>query len=156
MGGNQAIEGAAVLVNMLSETSIFQQSPSPSPRSGDDDHPVLMIPRDTLQTALARYTADRQPRAREIARRAGIVCRAQLCHGGPAAAVLQELPGLRDGDWLFRGFAGFADAPVLEMLEVTRRGRFYDWAIGDFRKKLAARQGGAGGGDNAALFDIAT
>ncbi|OBT61012.1 hypothetical protein VE03_09740 [Pseudogymnoascus sp. 23342-1-I1] len=122
IGGNQAIEGAAVLVNMLSETSIFQQSPSPSPSSpspsppsGDNNHPVFMIP-------------PRHPPSG-----------AGALHGGAAAAG--------------------AGAPVLKMLEVTRRGRFYDWAIGDFRKKLAARQdgaGGAGGGDNAALFDIAT
>ena len=96
MGGNRAIEGAAVPVNILSETSIFQQSPSPSPSSslpsGDNDHTVLMIPRDTLQTALARNTAERQPRVREVAWRAGIMCRAQLCHGGPAAAVRRSCP----------------------------------------------------------------
>ncbi|KAB8068834.1 FAD/NAD(P)-binding domain-containing protein [Aspergillus leporis] len=137
MGANQAIESSAVLVNEIGR--ILQDSSDTA------------SPRETLQTALRHYTVTRQPRTREISERAGIVCRAQLCHGGPAATVLQELPSLSDSDWLFRGFMGFSDAPVLEAIDLTARGQFYDRAIQGFWKRLKARQNE----DNAALFDIA-
>jgi hypothetical protein len=46
---------------------------------------------------------------------------------------------------------GFSDAPVLEAIDLTARGQFYDRAIQGFWKRLKARQNE----DNAALFDIA-
>ncbi len=99
MGANQAIEGAATLANELGPVLL-------------GSHPSSQHRAEELRLSLSRYTSKRQPRSEQIFQRAGIVCRAQLCHGSPAAAVLKELPTLTDGDWLFRGFMSFAGAPA--------------------------------------------
>ncbi|WEW61962.1 hypothetical protein PRK78_007462 [Emydomyces testavorans] len=92
VGANQAIESSAPLVNELEK--VVRISPEGP------------LPRNALTAALSRYSEQRQKRTREIMQRAGMVCRVQVCHGGPAAAILEELPTLTDGDWLFRGFMG--------------------------------------------------
>lgn len=101
---------------------------------------ITASPCEPMQAALHRYTVARQVRTREISERAGIVCRAQLCYSGPAAAILKRLPSLSDSDWLFQGFLGFSDAPVLEAVEQTPKGQFYNLAVQSFKEGLKARQ----------------
>ncbi|KAM0545989.1 hypothetical protein ACHAPJ_011101 [Fusarium lateritium] len=141
MGANQAMESAVALVNELREALV-----SPSSTTWD---------RDALVAALAQYTERRKSRTTQVKQKAGTVCRAQLCHSGPAEAILKELPTLTDGDWLFRGFMGFADAPVLDDIPLTIRGLKYQEAVDAIRNKAIARQKGEFKATNSALFGLA-
>ncbi|CAI7641997.1 unnamed protein product [Penicillium viridicatum] len=140
MGANQAIESSATLLNELQGT--FFKS--------DDG----FLPQGLLTAALERYTANRKPRAGGIARKAGIICRAQLLHDGPAAAVRDELPCLTDGDWLFRGFMGLADSPVIAVLPLSSRGKFFGKAVEQFWNRVRARQNSGLNMTNSDLFGI--
>ncbi|KAI1074322.1 FAD-dependent monooxygenase [Whalleya microplaca] len=128
MGANQAIESSATLVNEICK--VFGAS---------TDGRILAA---ALGSALARYQELREPRASEAQKRAGILCRAQLCHTGQAETMLEELPILSDGDWLFRAFMGFSEASMIESIPSTERARFYDTAVKEFLKKTKARQAG--------------
>ncbi|KAM3547598.1 hypothetical protein MY1884_009509 [Beauveria asiatica] len=140
MGANQAIESAATLLNQL--RGLFS---SVDYTSSEQSH---------LSAALERYTEIRKPRATEIAQRAGMVCRAQLLHSGPAAAIRDELPTLNDGDWLFRGFMGMSDSPVIDTLPLSSRGNMFGEAMEKFWERVQARQGSNSKMSNMALFDL--
>ncbi|OAA50981.1 FAD-dependent monooxygenase [Beauveria brongniartii RCEF 3172] len=140
MGANQAIESAATLLNQL--RGLFSRVNYTSP---EQSH---------LSAALERYTEIRKPRATEIAQRAGMVCRAQLLHSGPAAAIRDELPTLNDGDWLFRGFMGMSDSPVIDTLPLSWRGKMFGEAMEKFWERVRARQGSNSKTSNMALFDL--
>jgi len=140
MGPNQAIESSATLLNELGD--IFRKKDCGSPQ------PQL------LSAALKRYAEIRKGRASEIVRRAGTVCRAQLLHSGPAAAVREELPTLNDGDWLFRGFMGLSESPVLHALPLSPRGKFYGEALEKFWKRVQTRQASGFKSSNLELFDL--
>jgi FAD dependent monooxygenase len=140
MGANQAMESAVVLVNEL--RGVLASS------SDNSFH------YDILRAALARYTEQRKGRTTQVQQKAGMICRAQLCHGGPAEAILKELPTLTDGDWLFRGFMGLADAPVLDDMPLSSRGLIYQQAVESLRKKAMARQKGELKATNLALFGL--
>ncbi|KAL2863145.1 FAD-dependent oxidoreductase [Aspergillus lucknowensis] len=139
MGANQAIESAAVLLNEL--RGVWSQPP-PSQHGA-------------LRAALERYSSLRKPRTHAVVQRAGMVCRAQMCHtNGPAAAIRDELPSLRDWDWLFRGFMGFAESPVLEGVPLSSKGLFYQQAVEQFQKRVRARQTGGEDISIAALMGM--
>ncbi|KAJ5948876.1 hypothetical protein N7454_002183 [Penicillium verhagenii] len=142
MGANQAIESSATLLNEL-----YPLLKKYEGRSGT-------MPQDILSTALENYVERRRPRAGGIAQKAGIICRAQLLHDGPAAAVRKELPSLTDGDWLFRGFMGLADSPVLDALPLSSRGEFFTQAVDQFWKRVRARQASDLKTSNSDLFGI--
>ncbi|CAJ0552559.1 Ff.00g006370.m01.CDS01 [Fusarium sp. VM40] len=142
MGANQAMESAVVLVNEL--RGVLASS------SDNSFH------HDILRAALARYTEQRKGRTTQVQQKAAMVCRAQLCHNGPAEAILKELPTLTDGDWLFRGFMGLADAPVLDDMPLSSRGLMYQKAVESLRNKAIARQKGELKATNLALFGLAS
>lgn len=142
MGANQAIESSALLANELHK--VLRESP----------RGWSSLSRDSLKAALYRYSQCRQPRTRDVIQKAGMACRAQLCHGGPAAAILRELPSLTDGDWLLRGIMGLADAPVVHGIELSARGYFYDEAVEKVREKVQARQRGTLSVSNSGLFGL--
>ena len=50
--------------------------------------------------------------------KSAVACRSQICHEGPAEAILEILPVLADGDCL-RGLAGLSNAPVIKGLAST-------------------------------------
>ncbi|KAF2650610.1 FAD/NAD(P)-binding domain-containing protein [Lophiostoma macrostomum CBS 122681] len=129
MGANQAMESSACLVNELQK--VIKSS------SGGHLDPA------SLRSALEDYANLRTPRTSMIQERAGISCRAQLRHGGPAAAVLRELPTLTDADWLFRGFASLLDAPVLDGFPLTARGKFLEEAMATFKRRSRTRAEGS-------------
>lgn len=139
MGANQAMESSAVLVNKL--------------------HGVLKkdgpVSRNLLHKAISEYVEIRKPRTQGIKDKAAMVCRAQMCFDGPPTAVINELPTLTDGDWLFRGFAGLSGAPTIEGLAMTPRAVFYDQALGKFWQKVKSRQSEGTWGTNNELFGIA-
>lgn len=140
MGANQAIESSTVLLNELRE--IWSQSQSGQFSS------------TALRAAFERYAELRHPRTSMVVERAGMACRAQLGHDGPAAVIRRELTSLTDGDWLFRGFVGFADAPVLRGLPLSSKGKFYEQAVEQFQKRVKARLTGGRGISNSVLFGI--
>ncbi|KAM5343385.1 hypothetical protein ACJ41O_011922 [Fusarium nematophilum] len=140
MGANQAMESSVILANELRDVLAA---------SADNQfHP------EALKSALARYAERRTGRTTEVMQKAGMICRAQLCHSGPPEAVLKELPSLSDGDWLFRGFMGLADAPVLHGIPLTDRGRMYQQAVEALRTKAKARQREGLKLTNSALFGL--
>lgn len=140
MGANQAIESSATLLNELGD--IFSKKYSGSPQL------------ELLSAALKRYAYIRKSRASEIVQRAGTVCRAQLLHSGPAAAVQEEVPSLTDGDWLFRGFMGLSEFPVLDALPLSPRGKFFGKALEKFWKRVRARQASSSQTSILELFDL--
>lgn len=77
-----------------------------------------------------------------------------FCTGGPAAAVREELPTLSDGDWLFRGFMGLSESPVLHALPLSPRGKFYGEALEKFWKPVQTRQASGFKSSNLELFDL--
>src|SRR5436190_21784523 len=95
MGADMGMESAAVLVNELQQ--VLRDS-------GDGT-----FPRDSLRSALARYTEQRHSRCERTIKISGLLCRSQMGHGGPAAAMRRGLPSLSEGDFLFSGFAHFSD-----------------------------------------------
>jgi FAD dependent monooxygenase len=140
MGANQAMESAVVLVNELRGVLASSSDNSFQP--------------DILRGALARYTEERKGRTTQVQQKAAMICRAQLCHSGPAEAIRKELPALTDGDWLFRGFMGLADAPVLDDVPLTSRGLMFQQAVKSLRKKAMDRQKGKLKATNMALFGL--
>ncbi|KAF3386931.1 FAD-dependent monooxygenase bik2 [Penicillium rolfsii] len=140
MGANQAIESSATLLNELGDLFSKKDGCSPQP--------------DLLAAALKRYAETRKSRASEIVQRAGAVCRAQLSHSGPAAAVREELPSLTDGDWLFRGFMGLSGSPVIDALPVSPRGKFFGQAVEKFWKRVQARKASGSKSSNLELFHL--
>lgn len=126
MGGNQAIESIALLLNEFGKALKI---------SSDGK-----IPGNVLKVSLTRYSEQRQVRTTEVQKRAGIICRAQLRYDGQAAAVFQELPALTDADWLFRGFMGFSGAPVLDNIPLSIRGNFYNEALASFWQRFKTRK----------------
>lgn len=140
MGANQAIESATVLLNEL--------------RGVWDKSEEEILPSKVFQAAFERYAERRKPRTGMIVQKAGITCRAQLGHDGSAAAVRQELPSLTDGDWLFRGFMGFSDSPVLAGVPLSCRGEFFNQAVELFQERFRARQSGELKVSNSGLFGI--
>ncbi|THC96949.1 hypothetical protein EYZ11_003557 [Aspergillus tanneri] len=139
MGANQAIESATVLLNELHSVLC-------GPSQG-------YMPHETLTAALKQYANSRKLRTAGIVQKAGITCRAQLAHDGPAAALRHELPSLTDGDWLFRGFMGLADAPVLAGIPLSQHGLLYQQAVDQFRKRVRARENEGLNISNMELFD---
>ncbi|THY13930.1 hypothetical protein D6D00_09988 [Aureobasidium pullulans] len=139
MGANQAMESSTVLVNKLQ--GVLKAD---GPVSGE-----------LLHKAISEYVEMRKPRTEAIKDKAAMVCRAQMCFDGPPTAMINELPSLTDGDWLFRGFAGLSGAPTIEGLAVTPRAKFYDQAIGRFWQKVKARGAGGVRGTNNDLFGLA-
>jgi hypothetical protein len=75
-------------------------------------------------------------------------------HGGLAAAMRRELPSTSAGDFLFRGFAGLSDAPVIDGIELSPRGQFYNQAIRNFWQKVKARSEGLLAMTNSELFGL--
>lgn len=142
MGANQAIESSAVLLNEL--RGIWS--------SGSSLHGLFPAP--ALRAALLRYSDLRQPRTRTVVQRAGMASRAQLGHDGPAASIRDELPSLMDWDWLFRGFMGFSESPVLDGLPLSSKGKFYQQSVEQFQKRVRARQNAAESISTAALFGM--
>ncbi|OOQ88357.1 3-hydroxybenzoate 6-hydroxylase 1 [Penicillium brasilianum] len=140
MGANQAIESSATLLNELGNIFTAKDGGSPQP--------------EILANALKRYADIRKFRASEIVKRAGTICRAQLSHSGPAAAVREELPSLTDGDWLFRGFMSLSESPVIDALPVPPRGKFFGQAVEKFWKSFRARQASGFKTSNLELFGI--
>ncbi|RGP80702.1 bikaverin cluster-monooxygenase [Fusarium longipes] len=140
MGANQAMESAVVLVNEL--RGVLALSSDNSFHS------------ETLHNTLAQYAEQRKSRTIQVQQKAAMVCRAQLCHDGPAEAIVKELPTLTDGDWLFRGFMGLADAPVLDHIPLTSRGLMYQKAVESLRKRAIARQKGGLKISNLDLFGL--
>ncbi len=139
MGANQAIEDSAVLVNELEKIV--------------KAHPGGKLPREAVRAALVRFS-ERIERTGDAMRRAGMVCRAQLCHPGPAAAVLRELPALSDGDWLLRGFLAFSSAPVIDGLPLTARAQYYQRECEAFMQRFKARERGDLKLSNSVLMGI--
>jgi FAD dependent monooxygenase len=123
------MESSACLVNELQKA--MQSSPNGN------------LAPTALRSALENYAKSRTPRTSMIQERAGISCRAQLRHGGPAAAVLRELPTLTDADWLFRLFAGLADACAFDGVPMTERGRVFEEAMATFQQRSRARAEGS-------------
>ncbi|GES66775.1 bikaverin cluster-monooxygenase [Aspergillus terreus] len=141
MGANQAIESSTVLLNEL--RGVWSRSPQHG-----------LFPPTALRAALERYSELRMLRASTVVQRAGMICRAQLGHDGPAAFTREELPSLMDWDWLFRGFTSFADSPALAGLPLSSKGEFYQDAVERFQKRVRARQTGAESISIAALFGM--
>lgn len=141
MGANQAMESAVVLVNELQ--AVLASS------SDNSFH------YDTLRAALSRFTEQRKGRTTQVQQKAAMVCRAQLCHSGPAEAILKELPILTDGDWLFRGFMSLAGAPVLQDIPLTSRGLRYQQAVETLQKRVITRQKGETKITNMAALGLA-
>jgi hypothetical protein len=141
MGANQAMESSVSLVNELRKVL-------------RDSHDGI-FPRDALRSALARYSEQRRPRAGSAAQIAGLLCRSQMGHDGPAAAMRRELPSISDGDFLFRGFAGLSDAPVIDGIEPSSRGHYYNQEVRKFWQKVKARREGSLSITNSQLFGLA-
>lgn len=139
MGGNQAIESAAVLANELSKAL-------------DDSSKSFTA--TNLKNALLNFSQQRKARSTEMMQRAGIVCRAQLCHGGPALAIRESLADLSDGDWLLRGFASFAAAPVLQKVPLTVRGLEYNKAVEEWKERMSKRERGELNVSNSVLMGV--
>src|SRR5204863_2211683 len=87
-------------------------------------------PGDASSSFLARYSEQCQPCAGRTLQRAALLCRTQMFHDGPAAAAMRgELPSDSEGDMLFRGFASFSGAPVLDGIELSPHYYFHNQAI---------------------------
>ena len=140
MGANQAMESAAVLVNELRRA--FDALASDRLSSTD------------LRQAFASFTNQRRPRTTQVESKAGMLCRAQLLHDGPAAAIVEELPSLSDGDWLFRGFMGLAQSPVLDGIPLSSCSLRFQAAMQKFMQKFKAQQAGELSCSNNGLFDL--
>jgi hypothetical protein len=141
MGANQAMESSVALVNELQRVLRDSQDGT--------------FPRDALSSALARYSVLRRPRAGSNVELSGLLCRAQMCHDGPAGAVRRDAQSTSAGDMLFRGFAGYSEAPVIDGIEPSPRGRYYNQAIREFRQKVKARSEGQLPVTNSELFGLA-
>lgn len=87
--------------------------------------------------------------------KAAIACRAQICHDGPAEAVLIELPTLADCDWLFRSVAGLSNAPVINDLALTARAYRYNHGIAQFWKNTDPAKASGRNIMNPEMFNIA-
>lgn len=131
-----AIESVALLLNEVG--GILKSSP-----------PGKKIPSNAMKVALARYSEQRRTRTTQIQKMAGMACRTQLLHEGPAAVEFQNLPNLTDGDWLFRAFMGFSNAPMLNDLPLSSRGDFYNEALASFWQRFKT-----GKYSNSELFGV--
>ena len=140
MGANQAIESSATLVNELQK--VLRNSHNGT------------FPREALSSALSRYSNQRRPRAGSTVQIAGLLCRSQMFHDGPAAAMRRELPSTSDGDVLFRGFASFSEAPFIHGIELSPRGHYYNQAIREFWQKVKARRERSLAMTNSELFGL--
>jgi hypothetical protein len=141
MGANQAIESSVALVNELQKVLRDSQDGT--------------FPRDALSSALARYYVQRRPRAGRNVEFSGLLCRAQMGHGGPAGVIRRDAQSASVGDLLFRGFTSYSEAPVIDGIEPSLRGQYFDQAIEEFRQKVKARSEGQLPVTNSQLFGLA-
>ncbi|KAK8058411.1 hypothetical protein PG994_008859 [Apiospora phragmitis] len=125
LGGNQAMESVALLLNEL----LGSGSGSSSGRSGA----LAIIP----LPALCERRCARTSKLRSMAE---MTCRTQLSpHGEHTSATYRQLPGLTDADWLLKITMSFLGAPALEGVPLTERGRFYDESLASFQERFATQ-----------------
>ncbi|RAL03642.1 FAD-dependent oxidoreductase, partial [Aspergillus ibericus CBS 121593] len=115
MGANQAIESSAALVNEITKAM----------NSLTNGHPS----RETIRSALARYTEQRLRESAPAVERSRMICEALFCNEGPAIPKLRQMLSMSDEELLPHALEEFTRAPVLDGLELSPRGVQYEETV---------------------------
>lgn len=99
-----------------------------------------------ITAALERYTHARHDRVAAVIKRAGDICRAQLCRSGYGQMV-EALPKLRCVDWMVQSLGSLRGACVIESLPLTERGKYFELEMSGIFDELDKDYGGAGVSD---------
>ncbi len=115
-GANHAIESCAVLVNKLMEA-----------RKAAGHGKKLS--REAIRSALSSYAQTRAQPASMILERSKMLGRAIICGPGKISTSVKDMLNLSDEDALPLAIMTLANAPVLEGVGLTARGRLYNQTV---------------------------
>lgn len=121
MGANLGWESSAVLINELMNARR---------QCGGDK-----VTRDALHAAWVRYSENRRRFAGAWVTKTHLITQSLLCFPGKPLAMAEKMRELTDQDLLGASILMWIDAPALEDIELTERGKFFAAAMDVARAK---------------------